>query len=128
MNTLYLILSALGGGGLGVAIVSAWSKIKLKQLDVFVEERQQFIKEVTDLRKQMNELYTQHYQLMGENSALKYKIKDLEDHVNKKSDALKDLTALKGYHKRIKEVLDLEISPNDFIERVKILTDSVLSN
>ncbi len=123
MMTVYLVLSAIGGGGLSVAFVNAWSQIKLKRTASPLDERAQFIKELNDLRTMVSNLYTQYYQILEENSTLKLKVKDLEDHVSKKSLMLKELGMYKGYHDKLKELVDNCNTTEAviFIEKVKNL-------
>ena len=108
-----VLLAILTGSGATVAVINVYGKIRLKRMDTSVGERQQFIKEVGELRGNMNELYKQHYTLMRENSDLKLKIQDLEDHIKKKSKLIRGL----------KSVLDSYSpdTPEIFVERVKNL-------
>lgn len=110
-----LIITAISSSGATVAVVNVWGKIKLKRMDISVGERQQFIKEVNDLRELMNKLYTQHYTIMKENAELKMKVQELEDHVNKKSKILLNL-------KSIIESYSVE-NPAAFFDRVKNLVN-----
>lgn len=121
----YLLLSAIGGGGLAVAIVNVWGKIKVKQMDVFVEQRQQFIREVNELRNSMNELYNQQFALMQENRELKLKVKDLEDHVNKKSLLLNEISKYRGYFDQLRDIVkDFNDCDKDaFIKNVITLSE-----
>lgn len=106
MMTLYIVLSAIGGSGLTVALVNNWGKIKLKKMDNSLDEREQFVKELNDLRDQMNKLYKQHYQLIEENTTLKIKVKELEDHVNKKSLLLQELTKYRSFYDKLRDIVD----------------------
>lgn len=108
-----LIITGVCTSGATVAVINGWAKIRLKRMDISVNERQQFIKEVNDLRELMNKLYTQHYKIMSENAELRMKVQELEDHVNKKSKILLNL-------KSIIESYSAE-NPVAFFDRVKNL-------
>lgn len=105
MMVFYLILTVIGSGGIAVALVNVWGKIKLKQLDLFVEERKHFISELNGLRDSMNDLYKTQYELMAENVELKHKVKELEDHVNKKSLLINELTFYKGKFMQLETIV-----------------------
>lgn len=131
MITLYIILSALGGSGLTVAIVNTWGKIKIKRIDSSLTERQQFIKELNELRDSVTKLYERQYNLMEENVTLKAKVKELEDHVNKKSVLLNELTKYKNTYSKLKELVentDESVSPLGFFFSVKSIVDELSSS
>lgn len=123
MITFYIIISALGGSGLTVAIVNTWGKIKVKQIDNALDERQQFVKELNELRDSVAKLYERQYSLMEENVTLKAKVKELEDHVNKKSLLLIELTKYRSTYEKLKELVDEYVATEAelFAEKIKNL-------
>lgn len=126
MTIVTILLSALGGGGLAVAFVQVWGKIKLKQMDLFTEERKYFIGELNGLREQMNSLYKQHYDLQGENAQLKQLVQELNDHVTKKSLLINELTFYKGKCHQLDVILSDYKNHNDQLILISKLVE--LSN
>jgi len=128
MTILQFIATVISTGGVLTAAVTVYGRIKTKQIDAFVTERQQFISELSQLRNQMTELYSQHYKLMAENSDLRTKIRELENHVTKKSNQLKDYKALRNYHQSLSELINGDLNPLQFYTEVRRLTENVFSD
>jgi peptidoglycan hydrolase CwlO-like protein len=101
IDPMYLI-SLLIGGGATAAIIKAWSQLKSKRMDIAIQERKQFVKELNDMRNEVNKLYANQNQLMRENGELRIRIKELEGHITHKSGKLNELKVLvKEYNESI---------------------------
>src|SRR6185312_6816726 len=114
-----LISTLLVGSGLGAAAFNAWSKVRVKKIDVAFEERKEFVTEVRDLRKQVTELFKIQYDLMKENASLKITVNELKNHVNHKSEIINQL---KDFIKEYNDS-DYKDAADKFISKVIELVD-----